>query len=361
MLAQRVRRSSAVPDVKDLLDEADAAGLVTRFSLSTPLRYFIERWLGMRLAREGVTDVYVESVGISTSQATRFGFYLIDATGPVTVVREAGAVMVQPDRYAITDAEVNTDVVSPEEFVELVRSFSSAVYSAVMALLDSLPNSPMCARDHHCLGYVKELRDVLEWTFDRVGLYPPVDPEVYERVKDVVERGGLPFKSEAEVDWEDHEKVVAGLLGVAREVDRRVGKVRVFAPGDGSEQDLSVSLTLDLSSPSIVLVVGDAVSLSLMMLTYSEGSHLAVTSKLAAPYPHYSSTPPEVVSEVFARWYDFTVWALERVVKQLEAGGGGLPPKVSEAVVAYLRAWLDVLPKYKRELEKNKKFSELWS
>ncbi|MEM1913710.1 MAG: hypothetical protein QW067_11265, partial [Thermofilaceae archaeon] len=362
LAAQKVRRASVAPDVKDLLDESDAAGLVARFSMdstriASALWHFIERWLAQRLVREGVTDVHVEEARFRNEPAVWFGFYLVDASGPVTVIRDAGAVVVRPDKYAVTDVVVNTDTVSPEEFVEVVKTLSSVVYSVLLALLDTLPNSPACTKSKRCLEYVMGLRWVVKNTFDRVGLYPPVDLEVYERVKDVVERGALPFSSEVAVSEEEHMKLGMGLLDVVNEVGRRVKSVEVFVPGDGREPSLRVVVPLSgLSYFELVLAVDDIVLLTIASSLFG-GPYLTVSSKFSALHPHYHSAPPEAVIEVFANWFGFTVRALERAVKRLETDGGGLPPEVARAVARYLRAWLDVLSKRKNELEENKVFS----
>ncbi|MEM1703911.1 MAG: hypothetical protein QXQ31_07635 [Zestosphaera sp.] len=373
MAAQKVRRASVAPDVKDLLDESDAAGLlawgridsipVPGFLLEGLLLNYVLELVGSRFGRVLCVDTHAGDPARPAIHPESFVFYFAkpDAGGATCLdVRSdskevVGVVRVVPPSFRVVKVYVNTDVVSPEEFVELVRSVSSAVYSAVMALLDSLPNSPMCARDRHCLDYVKELWGVLKSTFDRVGLYPPVDPEVYERVKDVVERGAVPFRSNVVVGEEDFRELEVGFHRLFNSSEEE--GVFLFTPDTkelkvdlGGGLTATVLTTTDFSKSAWYYLCVSLNRIYVWVEVDRSGTdryHLSVHALVEYPPPR-----AEEAVELLGNWFEYVRRALEALAEWSKSGG--LPPRTAEALASYLRAWTAVLEKYRSELEKNK-------
>ncbi|MEM1696523.1 MAG: hypothetical protein QXQ90_08025, partial [Desulfurococcaceae archaeon] len=274
-----------------------------------------------------------------------------------------GTVEVGAPSFRVVEVSVNADAVSPEEFAEVVKTLSSVVYSVLLALLDTLPNSPACTKSKRCLEYVEELWKVFDRTFTKVGLYPPVDPEVYERVKNVVEQGAVPFSSKVVVSEEDFRRVSTAF----QQLQTSVEEEGAFWPGAEEGQHIKIlTMAVELGN-GLTAVVKSVVeppawySLRLRINnSFVEARILrSVYSGTSAYYlsvgTYTGDQPPkaEEAVEVFGNWFEYVRRALEGLIERFTRRRD-LPPRTVGALVGYFRTWLEVLEKHRSELEKNK-------
>ncbi|MEM1913798.1 MAG: hypothetical protein QW067_11725, partial [Thermofilaceae archaeon] len=125
---------------------------------------------------------------------------------------EVGSVLVDASRPEVLGARYNADLTTLEGFKRLVERVGVVAYSIAKALLDTLPNSPMCAKSERCLEYLKLLSEAVGGVGERF----EVDPRVYKQVRDVVERGALPFETSARLEQGDCDRLGGALSEVHR-------------------------------------------------------------------------------------------------------------------------------------------------
>ncbi|MEM4500906.1 MAG: hypothetical protein QW512_02095 [Thermofilaceae archaeon] len=273
---------------------------------------------------------------------------------------EVGSVLVDAGRMEVLGARYNADLTTLEGFKRLVERVGVVAYSIAKALLDTLPNNPMCAKSERCLEYLKFLSEAVGGVGERF----EVDPRVYKQVRDVVERGALPFETSTQLEEDDYSRLenalskvhgAAGLEGV------ELQNLRRFTVAVGGDLLAEVSpYWHSLGSPFTMVFTDRSGSFRVDVIFRTgygfgfEGYYLIIELLDVS----LRGVSLDRVAEVLGNWFEYVRRALEALAEWSKSGG--LPPRTAEALASYLRAWTAVLEKHRSELEKNRVVKTGW-
>ena len=162
------------------------------------------------------------------------------------------------DHRTVATAKVDTEKlevldltlsVPPDVLKRVVERVGSASLGAAMAILEVLSNSRECKESFECSMFIRNVEKAVRW-FSELGVVVAPDPEVYEYVKELLEKWGIPFHTQVEIDskeWKTLRELYSRLSEAAREEYKSVGRLNeALSVGTGSVWTDAGRLTLEL-------------------------------------------------------------------------------------------------------------------
>ncbi|MEM1699054.1 MAG: hypothetical protein QXD83_04130 [Sulfolobales archaeon] len=264
----------------------------------------------------------------------------------------------------------NPKYISPEEIGEILTNMSSTAYGIALALVQTLRDHPLCAKDFSCLNYVADIERLLNRIASSGAIITP-DYEVFDLVAEMVYADALPFKTEADITSSDFEKLRKRLHAVMNTARKDFSYF--LEKLDKALEESAVDVQTSLGTFKAVASLKDSASLHAAPIrlrifdpkdpeTYVEFDIWADRKSLykreylaTVKVSHYTPSLDglRLVADVVRNWRKYVVEALERIATQVTKSTS-VPPSTSRALSNYLRAWVGVLDKYGDALENNK-------
>ncbi|MEM2592908.1 MAG: hypothetical protein QXI60_10005 [Thermofilaceae archaeon] len=264
----------------------------------------------------------------------------------------------------------NPKLIAPDEVGEILTNMGSIAFGMALALVQTLRDHPLCAKDFSCLNYV----DNIERALNRIassGAVTTPDPEAFDLVTGMVNADALPFVAEADIKRTDFEKLRKRLHAV---LNTAQGNFSYFLDKlDKALEESTVEVSTPLGAFKAVASFKDVATLYIAPIrvrmfdpkdpeTYVEFT-ISANTKITRRREYYTTvkvshyTPNRdglrFVADVVRNWRKYVVEALERIAAQVTKSTS-VPPSTSRALSNYLRAWVGVLDKYGDALENNK-------
>ncbi|MEM1699734.1 MAG: hypothetical protein QXD83_07650 [Sulfolobales archaeon] len=315
---------------------------------------YITNLLASRFGRR--IQVVVDKVALGNH---RFEIYFVDGLSRSL----AATVVVDATGNAVAEATVNTSLVQPNELKRIVEALGSTALGTAYAILEALPNNVACVKHDDCLKAVTKVEDATRKVLESGVLLVP-DEDVYWKVKELLESGGLPFESTVKVEEGDYREVVDYAQRLSYLVRNnphlyynRVAECLLGLRYDGLDEGLYPSLELFPDIRRIVIRLG--ICYINMGLYIKEG--YSMTVRVWYDIQSVSRDPAEgikdtiyITQHLIKNWHSHAIRTLDAAIKCLKSKTK-IPPTATEVVLGYLQAWRNLLIKYGNEIEENKK------
>ncbi|MEM1842888.1 MAG: hypothetical protein QXL19_10980, partial [Ignisphaera sp.] len=243
-----------------------------------------------------------------------------------------------------------------DEIRDIVRRLGSMAYGVALALIETLSNDPRCVGGE-CGSFINSLIDGLS----RVTYFPIPDVEIYESVKDLINRGGIPFKSEVTVD---DENIRRDIMDKKNEFNRILchgeNKESIYIIGRYEEsiyvvdQDIRARIEIECGYGKIHVVfflpsIIDDVSMDFYVIDMDRPK---IYMRM---YVSVSKDFDKAV-DVIANWYNYVTKALEKGIEDLEKlrDEKNVDRNKINVLKDYLKHWINIINRYRDEFEKNK-------
>lgn len=223
---------------------------------------------------------------------------------------------------------------------DIIETLASLAYGAALALLETLSNNPRCVDS--CSRYVNELVNRLL----RVTWFPVPDLDVYSFVRDLVNRGGVPFRSTVDIDENIYREI--------REKKNLIEQNRLyrfFVNKYEVDQNIFARFVDDLNGISIVFELpskSDDVRIYFNISTNKPKLYVDILTDV--------SRDIDQAIDIIGNWYTCTIKAIKKAIEELE-NLGVVDRGVISVLKDYLESWLKLISMYRDEIEKKKIFS----
>jgi len=207
---------------------------------------------------------------------------------------------------------------------------------------------------HICGDYL----DWLQKQLSSIVYFPIPDPEVYESVKDLINRG-IPFKSEVTVDDENIRRDIMDKKNeFNRIIRRRENKKKIYIIGQDEksiyvvDQDIKARIGCKYDGIHVVFFLPsktDDVSMDFYVADPDKPKiYMSMHASVSKDF--------DKAVDVIANWYNYVVKALEKCIKELDyiRIKKNIDSTKIDILKDYLRLWINIISRYKDEFEKNK-------
>ncbi|MEM1694920.1 MAG: hypothetical protein QW456_11995, partial [Ignisphaera sp.] len=210
-------------------------------------------------------------------------------------------------------------------------------------LIETLSNDPRCVGGE-CGSFINSLIDGLS----RVTYFPIPDVEIYESVKDLINRGGIPFESSVDIDEniyrelkEIHNYVLSSEIyeilydidiynvdqNMLSKIDFEYDRFRVVFKSKSPYNIIGIGFDIDPNKPKIYVSI----------------DYIELTGNI------------DRVVDVIRNWYIYVSKTIVYAIKWIEKLDN-IDQDTSNQLKNYLETWLKVITIYRNDIEKNKKF-----
>ncbi|MEM1694582.1 MAG: hypothetical protein QW456_10265, partial [Ignisphaera sp.] len=224
-------------------------------------------------------------------------------------------------------------------------------------LIETLSNDPRCVGGE-CGSFINSLIDGLS----RVTYFPIPDVEIYESVKDLINRGGIPFKSGVTVDDENIRRDIMDKKNeFNRIIRRRENKKRIYIIGQDEESiyvvDQDIKARIDCKYDGIHVVFflpskTDDVSMDFYVIDMDRPKiYISIHASVLKDF--------DKAVDVIANWYNYVTKTLEKGVETLNKLRDEKNVDIDKIdfLRDYLKTWINIINRYRDEFEKNKVFT----
>lgn len=223
---------------------------------------------------------------------------------------------------------------------DIIETLGSLAYGAALALLETFSHNPRCVDS--CSRYVNELFNRLL----RIVYFPVPNLDVYNFVRDLVNRGGVPFRSTVDIDENIYREI--------REKKNLIEQNRLyrfFVNKYEIDQNIFARFVDDLNGISIVFELpskSDDVRIYFNISTNKPKLYVYILTD--------ASRDIDQAIDIIGNWYTCTVKAIKKAIEELE-NLGVVDRGVISVLKDYLESWLKLISMYRDEIEKKKIFS----
>ncbi|MEM4584599.1 MAG: hypothetical protein QW611_06450 [Ignisphaera sp.] len=245
----------------------------------------------------------------------------------------------------------------------IIRTLGSISYGIALAILETLFNNPRCVGT--CRRYVDNLYSYLT---SSVISFPIPDLDAYNFVKDFINMGMIPFKSEADIDKDIYRKVKEKMDKLDK-MDRSI--IEEFSQYEHMiDQDIVSYIDIGRITTSGITVIFKLLpNYDSIRIGFSRDPNrprlevrLDVHSKNFFPKSIGESIDTDFernvvrIGDVIRNWYNYVTKALEKGIEDLEKLRDEKNIDVNKVNVLKdcLRLWLNIINRYRDEIEKNK-------
>ncbi|MEM4584598.1 MAG: hypothetical protein QW611_06445 [Ignisphaera sp.] len=264
-----------------------------------------------------------------------------DDTFTICININNSVVCIHDDGRFYIDGFVSSDMLR-----NIIETLGSMAYGVALALIELFLNNPKCI--HECRNFV----DKLFIRLNRVTYFPVPDLDAYNLVKDLFNKGAIPFMSSINIDYDTYREIKEKIDLVANirleRIFDELGRYNI----DWNILDVIISNTyngiyIDFISPNI-----NSVTIK-FYISYEDEPKLCMNI-----FTKFSNNINRE-ADIIIGWYNYVVKAIEKSIEKLDSLRIKKNIDVNKVNVLkdYLRFWLNIINRYRDEFEKNKVFT----
>jgi len=247
----------------------------------------------------------------------------------------------------------------------IIRTLGSISYGIALAILETLSNNPRCV--DMCRHYVDDLYSYLT---SSVISFPIPDLDAYNFVKDFINMGMIPFKSEADIDRDIYRGVKEKMDKLVK-MDRSI--IKEFSQYEHViDQDIVSYIDIGRITDGITVIFNLLPNYDSIRIGFSRDPNkprlevwLYVHSKNFFPKSRDESIDTDFernvvrIGNIIANWYNYVVKALEKGIENLEnlRDEKNVDRNKVNVLKDCLKHWINIINRYRDEFEKNKVFA----
>ncbi|MEM1699060.1 MAG: hypothetical protein QXD83_04160 [Sulfolobales archaeon] len=248
---------------------------------------------------------------------------------------------------ALKVIELDESAVGLNELRQILEVAGSIALGVGISMLDVLQQQQMLRED--CVGcwqFVETVEKALNVVSQyRSTLLP--DMGVYDRVKELVVRGGLPFHSHVDIDKEDYVSFLL-LAQRASNAIRRMGADQ----NNKVDEPLQKMRYSELGTTASIYILPHLGTIEIWFGMFDVRAEVEKGRLFVVTVGGAEAEYIDRLVEALRNWLHHAVNVIDIAVKRLESVD--VPREYVGPVIDYLRAWRDLLIKYGSKIEENK-------